>query len=124
MIPEQKHCTVINIINRSVGGATLQAACCPPTCRRQHVQPLKAVFTSRWVVSCLGDAPLTLVKHGGGRNDTRGRDFPHPLVQVLNLLFLIGLKVLHLHLVSVNRQETRSYSGLRQTRLRSAEILN
>ena len=78
---------------------------CPPTCRRQHVQSLQAVFASRRVVSSLGEAALAIVQHGSGRDDTRGRDFTHLQVKLLNLLLLIGLQALHLHQVSVRRTE-------------------
>lgn len=82
-----------------------QAAAPPPTCRGQHVQSLQAVF-ARWrVVSGLGEAALALVQHGSWRDDTRGRDFTHHQVQVLNLSLLTGLQVVHLRQVSAVRKE-------------------
>lgn len=76
----------------------------PPTCRGQHIQPLQAVF-SRRVVSCLREAALALVQHGSRADDARGRDFPHPQVQIFNLLFLTDLQVLHLRQVSDMRED-------------------
>lgn len=49
--------------------------------------------------------PLPAVQHGGGRNDSRGQDFPLPPVQLLDLLLLTDLQVLHLHQVSGRKKE-------------------
>lgn len=100
MIPEQKQ-HLCHSASTNVAAAAL--LCGPPTCRRQHVQPLQAVSSGR-LVSCLREAALALVQHGSRRDDARGRGFPHPQVQSFNLSFLVDLQVLHLHQVSTRRK--------------------
>lgn len=97
MIPEQKQhlCHRVSIMVT----AAVVLRCCPPTCRGQSVQSLQAVFSGR-MASCLREATLALVQHGSRRDDARGRGFPHPQVQGLDLFFLGDLQVLHLHQVS------------------------
>lgn len=56
-------------------------------------------------MSRLGEAALALVQHGGRRDDAGGRGFPHPQVQIFNLLFLTDLQALHLRQVSDMRQD-------------------
>lgn len=41
-----------------------------------------------------------MVQHGGGRNDSRGRDFSLAAIQLFDLLLLNDLQVLHLCQVS------------------------
>lgn len=104
MMPEHKQHLCVSVSSRAVGSVGVLLLCWPPTCRGQHIQPLQAVL-SRRVVCCLGAAALALVQHGSRGDDARGRDFPHPPVQIFNLLFLIGLQVLHLRQVSDMRED-------------------
>lgn len=67
-----------------------------PTCRGRCVQPLQAAPLACRVAPGLGEAPLTRVQYGGGRDEARGQGPVHASVQLLHLSLLNGLEALHL----------------------------
>lgn len=74
------------------------------TLEGQHVHPLQAVPARRGEAAPFGQAALPAGQHGSRRDDARGGDPPHPLIELLNLRLLGRLQSQDLRQVSEEHQ--------------------